>query len=174
MLNKNCSGESLVEVMVALLLLGVGVLGFALLQLRAVDASNQGFKQTLAMNIARDLAEKMRINYAAYSSYQRLLASPSTSASVGQTCYDKFCSASAKASADVYEAYIYATQLGMRLSMLQCPATANDRQCIYVAWGNTSPTDNRVHDEQNVPCTLSNNSGFHYHGRAQCIVLEAY
>ncbi|MDR2061241.1 MAG: type IV pilus modification protein PilV, partial [Acinetobacter sp.] len=55
-------GVGLVEVLVALVLLAISVLGFAALQLRAVDSSLEANKQVIALTIARDLAEKMRAN----------------------------------------------------------------------------------------------------------------
>ena len=49
-------GVGIVEVMVALLLLAIGVLGFTALQLRAVSASMEAGNQVAALNIARDRA----------------------------------------------------------------------------------------------------------------------
>lgn len=59
---NNQKGVGLVEVLVALLLLAIAVLGFAALQLKAVDASAEANQQVLALTIARDLAERMRAN----------------------------------------------------------------------------------------------------------------
>ena len=58
---RNQTGVGMMEVLVALLLLSLAVLGFAALQLRAVEATAEGGNRIQAMNIARDLAEK--INY---------------------------------------------------------------------------------------------------------------
>ena len=55
-------GIGIVEVIVALLLLSIGVLGFAMLQIRAMDASMDASKRIQAMNLARDLSERMRAN----------------------------------------------------------------------------------------------------------------
>lgn len=55
-------GVGMVEVLVALLLLAIGVLGFTALQLRAVSASMEASNQVLALNLARDLTERMRAN----------------------------------------------------------------------------------------------------------------
>ena len=70
MMNKTAQkGVGLVEVLVALLILALGVLGFAALQLRALDAAQEATEQTIAMNTARDLAERMRVNRAALATY---------------------------------------------------------------------------------------------------------
>ena len=58
------------EVLVALLLVAVGVLGFIALQLRSMDAVNEAADRTFAINIARDLAERMRINKTAFEQYK--------------------------------------------------------------------------------------------------------
>ena len=52
----------MVEVLVALTLLAIGVLGFTALQLRAVDATAEANNRIRAMNLARDLAERIRAN----------------------------------------------------------------------------------------------------------------
>ena len=60
MIKKTQTGVGLVEVMIALLLLGVAVLGFIALQVRAISASEEAGQNVQAMNLARDLSERMR------------------------------------------------------------------------------------------------------------------
>lgn len=55
-------GVTLIEVLVALLVLGIGVMGFAALQLRAIDTTSVTYSRTQAMAIARDLVERININ----------------------------------------------------------------------------------------------------------------
>jgi len=59
---KRQTGVGLVEVLVALVLLSIAVLGFVALQIRAITASNEATMNVQATNIARDLAERMRMN----------------------------------------------------------------------------------------------------------------
>ena len=59
---KTQHGVGLMEVLVALILLSIGVLGFSILQVRAMDASLDASKRIQAMNLARDLSERMRAN----------------------------------------------------------------------------------------------------------------
>lgn len=59
---RNQRGVGLVEVLVALVLLGIAVLGFTALQIRAVAASADAGQNIQAMNIARDLSERIRMN----------------------------------------------------------------------------------------------------------------
>ena len=55
-------GVGLVEVLVSLLLLAIGIVGFALLQMKALDASIEASKRIQAMSIAKDIAERIRAN----------------------------------------------------------------------------------------------------------------
>ena len=66
---KNQKGVGLVEVLVALLLLAVGVLGYTILQLRAVDASSEALMRSQGIMVLRGLSENMRANPAAQNSY---------------------------------------------------------------------------------------------------------
>ena len=62
-------GVGLIEVLVALLLLAVGVLGYSILQIRAVDASSEALSRSQGMLITRALAENMRANPGAQTNY---------------------------------------------------------------------------------------------------------
>lgn len=55
-------GFSLIEVLVAVLVLGIGLLGFAALQLSAVSTGEEGYYRSQATLIAQDLADRMRAN----------------------------------------------------------------------------------------------------------------
>lgn len=68
--NFNQQGVGLMEVLVAIFLLAIGVLGFSALQIRAIDASQEAADRSMAMNIARDLAERIRINKTALVNYK--------------------------------------------------------------------------------------------------------
>lgn len=59
---KSAYGFTLVEVLVALLVLGVGVLGFAGLQLQALKVTGEAYARDQASNLAVDLVERIRIN----------------------------------------------------------------------------------------------------------------
>jgi hypothetical protein len=48
--------------LVALVVLAVGVLGYVMLQVRAIEATIEGTQRIQAINIARDLAERVRVN----------------------------------------------------------------------------------------------------------------
>jgi type IV pilus assembly protein PilV len=72
------SGVSLLEVMIAVLVLAVGVLGAASLQLNAIRYSASAGYSTQAALAARDMLDRMRANPSALASY--------VSASVAGSC----------------------------------------------------------------------------------------
>ncbi|WP_353142685.1 type IV pilus modification protein PilV [Acinetobacter pragensis] len=174
-MNKQ-QGVGLVEVLVALLLLSIAILGFAGLQLRAVEATSEGANRIQAMNLSRDLAEKIRMNNsaAALTAYQTNLASQSRQEAEGTDCYAAFCSPAVKAAFDVHEAYLQAQDMGMLINMMSCPGTKNGRSCIYVAWNKTDATNNTTDKEGQVSCTSSLESSFSYQDGSTCIVMEAF
>ena len=173
---RNQAGVGMVEVLVALLLLSIAVLGFAALQLRAVEATAEGGNRILAINIARDLAEKIRINNsdAALTVYQANLADQTKQAATVTNCYTTTCTPAVKAAFDVREAYLKAQDVGMILNMMTCPGTANGRACIYVAWNKTDATDNTTSKTGQMACTSSSNSSFSYQDSSTCVVMEAF
>lgn len=59
-------GVGLIEVLVAVLLLSISVLGFSSLQLRAISATDESLVRTKSMTIVRNLAETMRAYPEAY------------------------------------------------------------------------------------------------------------
>lgn len=55
-------GVSLVEVMVAMLVTTAGLLGFAALQTRALNSTEDGYLRVQAMRMAESVMERMRLN----------------------------------------------------------------------------------------------------------------
>lgn len=53
------AGFSLIEVLVAIVVLSVGLLGFAALQLKGLQSAHAGYQRTLASVIASDAAERL-------------------------------------------------------------------------------------------------------------------
>ncbi|MBL4835163.1 MAG: type IV pilus modification protein PilV [Pseudomonas sp.] len=76
-------GVSLVEVLIAVLVLSVGVLGAASLQLNAIRYSASTGHSTQAAIIARDMLDRMRANHSALPSYATASVSGSCAANSG-------------------------------------------------------------------------------------------
>lgn len=159
-------GVGLIEVLVALLVLAIGVLGFVALQYRAIEASSEGENRIQAINIARDVAEKIRVNRIALPTYTSTLAQTNITALPTPNCFSSYCTSTEKAQFDSSFVKISAQRSGMTVNMFTCPDVANNRRCIYVAWGETVAVNaNGIND-----CTTA---GL-YKPNSTCVVMEVY
>lgn len=155
---KRQTGVGLVEVLVALVLLSIAVLGFVALQIRAITASNEATMNVQATNIARDLAERMRMNRDGLAGY---VANTDTT-----NCATAFCSPENMAKYDFRLVSSRATDLGMSMDVLNCQGSTLVRKCIYVAWEGTTATNGTGSSD----CT----NGAAYVPNAKCIIIEVY
>ena len=155
---KRQTGVGLVEVLVALVLLSIAVLGFVALQIRAITASNEATMNVQATNIARDLAERMRMNRDGLAGY---VANTDTT-----NCATAFCSPENMAKYDFRLVSSRATGLGMRMDVLNCQGSTLVRKCVYVAWEGTTATNGTGSSD----CT----NGAAYVPNAKCIIMEVY
>lgn len=177
-------GVGMIEVLVALVILAIGVLGFAALQLRAVDATNEAMSKVEAMNLARDLAERIRANRISYATYKANLTATTqsnTATSCVQTGSTTPCTTAVQmANYDTAQIIEKAQSLGMTINLPGCQvaktldstgvATTVDRQsrsCVYVAWGETKAIDSSTDSSA---CT----NGSSYLPQARCVVMELY
>ncbi|WP_347474135.1 type IV pilus modification protein PilV [Acinetobacter thermotolerans] len=154
------------EVLVALLLVAVGVLGFIALQLRSMDAVNEAADRTFAINIARDLAERMRINKTAFEQYKESI---NDNKKDGSGCFGEEatdipnCSDTKMADFDASEINNKAEQQGHRVKIDACKGS--QLNCVYVAWGDTDISTSID------TCVAEDGS---YKPNTQCLVMEAY
>ena len=162
---KSQQGVGLVEVLVALLLVSIAVLGFVALQYRAAEAGNEASSRVIASEIARDIAEKIRIN-SSEDAIKIYTQQDKTTASAVD-CNNLSCTSVEKARFDLSESQAYAANLGMQVAVNECPNTPNQRRCIYVAWDKTDTTNTGASS-----CTETVGSTFHYRDGSTCIVME--
>ena len=76
-------GVGLIEVLVAVLLLSVAVLGFSALQVRAVSATDESLVRTKSLTLVRNLAEVMRAYPDAYVTGSGLAFTTTTQTTTG-------------------------------------------------------------------------------------------
>lgn len=155
---KRQTGVGLVEVLVALVLLSIAVLGFVALQIRAINATNEATMNVQATNIARDLAERMRMNRDGLAGY---VANTDTT-----DCATDFCDPVDMAKYDFRQVSSRAADLGMSMDVLNCQGSTLVRKCIYVAWEGTTATNGTSSSD----CT----NGAAYVPNAKCIIIEVY
>ena len=159
-------GVGLIEILVALLILAIGILGFIALQYRAVEATSEAINRVQAMNIARDMAERIRANRSGFTSYKTETSTAGNQTSFATNCITDSCSAADLADFDVAQVTQKAAALGMTVNMLSCAGNSDGRNCLYVAWGDTSATDGTATGD----CT----NGTTYHGASTCVIMETY
>lgn len=168
-------GIGMVEVLVALLLLAVGVLGFSALQSYAVYSTTESLNRTQALTVMRGLAERIRVNGTddtVLDAYRNAMGSgvptkPSETCKGGAVATG--CTAEQMALVDVYDARAAAWDSGIQLGMTACPGTigVGQRQCLLAAWDKTTP---QIAADENACMTLEGT----YRRQANCIVMEIY
>ena len=169
-------GVGLIEVLVSLFILAIAVLGFSVLQVRALDASAEAAERTNAIMIARDLAERIRVNRTQLGNYKttvnnalgrtarpgnaKCVLTDSRNTTIAVTT---MCTQGELVTQDVKEVLIQADQRGFQMVIADCQG--GTRQCIYIAWGDTTLT------ATNVNACMRNGV---YQNAARCFVMEAY
>lgn len=161
--HQHQSGMSLVEVLVAMLLLGVAVVGYAALQVRSVDATSDAANKIQAAAIATELAERMSIalgnsantknapgdpnaktnteRMAIYRDATKYSGTPPTAAAL-KFCDDPnvSCTPTQLVQYDIDTAVNAARTLlpNGQVRVGLCPNSPVD--CVIVSWNNTTPT----------------------------------
>lgn len=143
--SKQQQGLGLTEVLVAMLLLGIGVIGFAGLQVRAITATNDSSYRTQASAIARDVSERIRMNNTTnalnvYTSGTQWTTSLARNLCEGTTA-DASCSTDVgMANYDIADvlSVVASTLPRGKVRVATCQNTTN--LCVYVAWNTTTPT----------------------------------
>lgn len=159
-------GVGLIEILVALLILAVGILGFVALQYRALEATSEAINRVQAMNVARDLAERIRSNRDALTTYQTQIQTAANQTNFATNCITSVCNETDLADFDVSQVVNKASGLGMTMNMRTCSGNNDGRNCIYVAWGDTSATDGTGTGN----CT----NGTAYNSASTCVIMETY
>jgi type IV pilus assembly protein PilV len=128
-------GVSMVEVLVALVIISVGMLGIAGLYLSSLQAGRSANLRVQAMNLTSDIADRIRANRAGLKNYEV------TATGLGKThdCSKASCTAKDLAENDLYlwkraiSAALPANANG-RVAFLDNAAPAPDRYTITVTW----------------------------------------
>jgi type IV pilus assembly protein PilV len=130
---KRSSGFTLAEVLVALAVLSVGLLGAAALAVDTVQSQHRALLRAQAQRLAGDLAERMRGNRAGLSAYQ---ATPAEAGCVSTAVPARRCTPDELAR---HELAAWSAELGRALpdgrgAVVLMPAGAPARFAITVRW----------------------------------------
>ncbi|WP_394261589.1 type IV pilus modification protein PilV [Moraxella boevrei] len=175
-------GIGLVEVLVALLLLAVAVLGFSSMQMTAVKATDESVIRSRALTVMRGGAEMMRANPEGITAFETALNDGSYSGVTADSCKDanSSCTIEQLAARDALSLRVFADSNDVRIEMGDCVGTSAGQtiKCLTASWGETAPVYN---DSTNAitfrgvadlkPCAKTTGE---YHPGAQCFIMEAY
>lgn len=188
------TGVGLIEVMVALLLLSVAVLGYTALQGKAIQSTNESFERSQSLVIMRNIAEKIHSNPFAVATYEteinnmNSITTPSSQCGLNGVAVTKFCTATELAVAESYRIKLDLQSYDFQIQMHPCPNTGGTgtdaaanimfSYCLISAWGQTTPTigtddetdclTERVVGEDDVVEAAGGN----YHAKATCMMME--
>lgn len=144
----------MLEILVALLITTVGLLGFASLQSRALLSTEDTYQRTQATSFAQDIIERMRMNgmtpaeqsnaagtvaSAAYTTASNWTGALPTAACLGMS---QNCSKDVMAQYDIAQIRT-AVQAPSNLpnGSALVATCANNRVCAYVAWGDKTAAE---------------------------------
>lgn len=147
------AGFSFFEVLIAALILGIGVLGFAALQVRALDTTGVSHFRAQAAVLAADLSERMRMAVADQTTAQILAtwgaitAIPATLPTGTDTCMSTVaavggCTPAELVAADVRELRFLADQLlpAGNVDVRACDV-GSELICVFIAWRGQQSVD---------------------------------
>ncbi len=177
-------GVGLVEVLVALLLLAVAVLGFTAMQMAAVKATDESLMRTRALTVMRGGAEAMRTNPEGIAAFKTAINSAPGTADIGGITKDSCvqntatapaanasCTIEQLATRDGLLLKSYAADNDMLIGLAPdgCPGTVGNqvRQCFIASWGATT----LKLDDSDKACANANGT---YKNGAECFIMEAY
>ena len=85
---NNQQGESLIESMIALLVISIGLLGIAALQITAMKQNNSALHHSQSVWISYDIADRIRANFGEFDNYVGI----DTDNTYAQDCLASACS----------------------------------------------------------------------------------
>lgn len=133
-------GVSLLEVLIALLVMAVGVLGFAGLQMTSLNQSTAANHRVAAVLIAQDAIERMELNSVERDTYLNATWTAGTLAgSPSSTCISGSCDSAGLANWDIAQ---LTWQAANQLPAGQIAATEcgfNNMTCVAVSWDGQDP-----------------------------------
>lgn len=190
-IKDNQKGIGILEIMIALMLLAIAVLGFAAMQMTAVKATDESVMRTRALAVMRGGAEVMRVNNLGIASFKSALNDGNGAGVTKDSCYTKDttlpspCTIEQLAARDALVLKDYASKNDLTIRMVTCPGTegsivdpnnpqqtltqkTQERQCLIASWGNTTATIGTGDNDCVKPTTGIYNAG------AKCLIMEAY
>lgn len=186
-------GVGLIEVMVALLLLMVAVLGYSALQGQAIKTTNESLERSQSLVMMRTIAEKIHANPSAIATYESSLnvsgvpSAPSKRCGLDGVVVTTLCTPAELAAAESFKIRSELQNYDFQIQMHPCPNTGGTgvnastnimfSYCLLSAWGNTTPTIGTNADVDCLTSRVANNNvvevaGGSYHPKSTCMMME--
>lgn len=153
---NNQTGASLIEILVALMVVSIGLLGVARLEIFSAQANIEAIQRTTASMIAHDFMEKMRANPGTLASYVGISAGDGNTSVPSNACNSANCNAADIAAWDIYNfdqslaganEQAGANNTGGLDSPRACvngPAGGPGVYSVHIAWRGLQPQPNPV------------------------------
>lgn len=140
------AGVGMIEVLVALLILGIGMLGYAGLQLRALGGTNESHFRVQATAIAQDVAERIAVNpdsratYSSPTSWSQAAFTDRSMPAGWNQCVTGTCNSAQIANWDILQTRYTAWTL-LPSGRISVDACGGNLVCVTVAWNDADPAD---------------------------------
>ena len=149
-------GLTLLEILIAVSILSVSLLGLAHLQLFGLESTDDSYRRSLASYVASDLADRMRANrQGAKEGNYDSLDSSSTSSLIDPGCISSGCSRAQMATIDKIEWLNHFVDMGTDTSWLAMldggkgvVSRSGDRITITITWKNTETVWDTTNQER--------------------------
>ncbi len=145
----DCAGFSLIEVLITLLIMSIGLLGLASMQIQSIQQSNDSYYRSQASILAFDITERMRANVGNINNYT---VDDSSTITSGPNCEGAgaICNADQMASYDLYE---WQKSINPTLPSGKASITADDLQyTITIMWDENRNGGNSCTGENPLTC----------------------
>lgn len=156
-------GFGITEVIVSMLVLGIAVIGFAALQVRALDTTSEAMFRTQAMAIAQDLGERIMLNPTGNATYK---GTWSATTMTNYKCETANCTAAEMAQYDMktLDELVKSSLPNGQIALIK-PAAGFINYSVYVSWNKTTLTEG----DEAPHCFTSDDT---FVANADCIKLE--
>lgn len=177
MLIKYQKGVGLLEVLVALLLLAVAVLGFSAMQMRSLQATNETLTRSDAMVMVRNVAEDLRLmpTTAQKEAYIKAITTDkATTIASTFSCMTQACDSSKQITYNAKQALLLAEESNISLGASMCPGSDEfniQKMCLIASWDDTKAMIETSTQTDDLACADEKGT---YKPKASCIVMETY
>lgn len=137
------TGIGMIEVLMAVLVVAIGVLGYAGLQLRALDSTNQAYARSQATLLAQAAVERILANPGSYAFYIDSNNWPTDIPAGGldDSCNTADCVPDEVAAWDIEQLRWQTWNLLPAGRIDVSPCVGSQLQCVRVAWNQTLPNE---------------------------------